>query len=89
MQTEHDNSKLPGTLYATGPLALLPLDKEGDRRFCSLVWSQEPDEAERLMALDDTEFVASWGRCEYCLGKITATDRRFSYLCASVTPQTM
>lgn len=80
VQTEHDNRQTAWQRFMpTGPLALLPLDKEGDRRYCSLVWSQESDEAERLMALDDTEFCRQLGASsEYCLGKITATDRRFS-----------
>ena len=38
----------------SGPLALLPLF--GDGHDCSIVWSLWPQEAERLMALDDAGF---------------------------------
>ena len=63
----------------TGPLALLPLDKEGDHHRCSLVWSQESDEAERLMALNDDAFCAELGYAsEYCLGEILAVDKRYA-----------
>ena len=80
VQTEHGNQQTAWQRFMpTGPLALLPLDKEGDRHYCSLVWSQESDEAERLMALDDAEFCRQLeAASEYCLGKITAADRRFS-----------
>ncbi len=63
----------------TGPLALLPLNKDGDHHYCSLVWSQQSDEAERLMALDDTQFCAELSRAsEHCIGKIISTDKRFA-----------
>ena len=63
----------------TGPLALLPLDKQGDHHRCSLVWSQESDEAERLMALNDDAFCAELGYAsEYCLGEILAVDKRYA-----------
>ena len=61
----------------TGPLALLPLDKQGDHHYCSLVWSQESDEAERLMALDDEAFCIELSRAsERCVGKILSVDKR-------------
>jgi len=61
----------------TGPLALLPLDKQGDHHYCSLVWSQESDEAERLMALDDEAFCIELSRAsEHCVGKILSVDKR-------------
>ncbi len=63
----------------TGPLALLPLDKQGDQHYCSLVWSQESAEAERLMALDDEAFCAELSRAsEHCVGKIVAVDKRYA-----------
>ncbi len=37
----------------TGPLALLPMTDD----LCSIVWSAENDEAERLMALEDAAFL--------------------------------
>ena len=62
----------------TGPLALLPLDKQGDQRYCSLVWSQESTEAERLMALDDVAFCAELSRAsEHCVGEILSVDKRY------------
>ena len=62
----------------TGPLALLPLDKQGDQRYCSLVWSQESAEAERLMALDDEAFCAELSRAsEHCVGEILSVDKRY------------
>jgi len=39
---------------ATGPLAMLPMT-DG---FCSIVWSADDAEADRLMALDEPEFLA-------------------------------
>nr|WP_187669325.1 2-octaprenyl-3-methyl-6-methoxy-1,4-benzoquinol hydroxylase [Pseudomonas carbonaria] len=60
-----------------GPLAFLPLERDGDRHWCSIVWSVTPDEAERLMALDDDAFRAALGRAfEYRLGEIEAVDPR-------------
>lgn len=35
----------------TGPLAFLPLTLAGEPRYCSIVWSTSPEEAERLVAL--------------------------------------
>ena len=62
----------------TGPLALLPLDKQGDQHYCSLVWSQESTEAERLMALDDVAFCAELSRAsEHCVGEILSVDKRY------------
>ncbi len=37
----------------TGPLALLPMSEPN---ICSIVWSQSPDKANELMAMDDTAF---------------------------------
>lgn len=37
----------------TGPLALLPMSEPD---VCSIVWSQSPDKANELMAMDDTAF---------------------------------
>ena len=80
VQTEQVNQQTAWQRFMpTGPLALLPLDKAGDRHYCSLVWSQESDEAARLMALDDAEFCQALSLgSEHCLGKITAVDKRYS-----------
>jgi len=80
VQTEQVNQQTAWQRFMpTGPLALLPLNKAGDQHYCSLVWSQESDEAERLMALDDAEFCQALSLgSEHCLGKITAVDKRYS-----------
>jgi 2-octaprenylphenol hydroxylase len=59
-----------------GPLAFLPLQREGEH-WCSIVWSTTPQEAERLMALDDTAFCTALGRAfEGRLGAVLAADPR-------------
>lgn len=75
LTTEQAN---PGTAWQRftdlGPLALLPLPEGGS----SLVWSVHDDEAERLMALDDSEFLQVL--TEHCqqppFGAFTATGER-------------
>jgi 2-octaprenylphenol hydroxylase len=60
-----------------GPLAFLPLDRGGDRHWCSIVWSCTPVEAERLMALDDAAFAHALGRAfEQRLGAVLTVDPR-------------
>ncbi|WP_312518428.1 2-octaprenyl-3-methyl-6-methoxy-1,4-benzoquinol hydroxylase [Stutzerimonas nitrititolerans] len=60
-----------------GPLAFLPLQREGDEHWCSIVWSVPEDEASRLMALDDEAFRAALGRAfEYRLGEVLEVDPR-------------
>ncbi|MNZ45001.1 2-octaprenylphenol hydroxylase [compost metagenome] len=60
-----------------GPLAFLPLSLEGDRHWCSIVWSTTPEQAERLMALDDDGFCAALGRAfEERLGPVEKADPR-------------
>lgn len=60
-----------------GPLAFLPLQREGDEHWCSIVWSVTEGEAQRLMALDDEEFGQALGRAfEYRLGEVLAVDPR-------------
>ena len=80
VETEQVNQQTAWQRFMpSGPLALLPLDKAGDQHYCSLVWSQELAEAERLMALDDAEFCQALSLAsEHCLGKVTSTDKRFS-----------
>jgi 2-octaprenylphenol hydroxylase len=62
-----------------GPLAFLPLRTEaGDCHQCSIVWSQQADVAESLMALDDEAFCQALARAgENCLGYIVAVDKRY------------
>lgn len=60
-----------------GPLAFLPLERDGDAHWCSIVWSVTEPEAERLMALDDAAFRAALGRAfEHCLGEVLEVDPR-------------
>ncbi|MDO6441312.1 MULTISPECIES: UbiH/UbiF/VisC/COQ6 family ubiquinone biosynthesis hydroxylase [unclassified Marinobacter] len=65
----------------TGPLAFLPLTPENaDEHFCSIVWSQDTEEARRLMALDDTAFAAELeGAIERELGAVEAVSKRFAF----------
>ncbi|WP_415846054.1 2-octaprenyl-3-methyl-6-methoxy-1,4-benzoquinol hydroxylase [Stutzerimonas zhaodongensis] len=60
-----------------GPLAFLPLQKEGDSHWCSIVWSVTETEAQRLMALDDAAFRHALGRAfEFRLGDVLDADPR-------------
>ena len=60
-----------------GPLAFLPLERDGDRHWCSIVWSVTEAEARRLMALDDLAFCAALERAfEQRLGEVLAVDPR-------------
>ncbi len=66
---------------AAGPLAFLPLRAiDGNCHHCSLVWSQKTEAAGELMALTDEEFCRQLGYAsEFCLGNITAVEKRFSF----------
>lgn len=60
-----------------GPLAFLPLDRQGDEHWCSIVWSVTPEEAERLMALGDEAFCRALGEAfEHRLGRVEHSDPR-------------
>ena len=60
-----------------GPLAFLPLERDGQQDWCSIVWSTTPSEAERLMALDDESFCKELERAfEGCLGTVLSADPR-------------
>lgn len=60
-----------------GPLAFLPLERDGQQDWCSIVWSTTPSEAERLMALDDVAFCAELERAfEERLGEVISADPR-------------
>jgi len=64
-----------------GPLAFLPLqDKHASEKFCSIVWSVEPDHAENLMSQSDDEFKQSLEiELESRLGKLEHVSKRYSY----------
>jgi len=60
-----------------GPLAFLPLERDGDRHWCSIVWSTTPEQAGRLMTLDDAAFAAALGAAfEWRLGEVLEVDPR-------------
>lgn len=62
----------------TGPLALLPLVDKDSAHYCSIVWSQDSQEAKRLMALDDKAFCKELSRAsEHCLGEVLKIEKRF------------
>lgn len=68
----------------TGPLALLPLASQGgcpgDRHFCSIVWSCEPELSSELLQLTDEQFCAELGLAtEHRLGNILGVSPRFSF----------
>ncbi len=66
----------------SGPLAFLPLagEPEGGGSYCSIVWSQQREQAEALMALDDDAFREALARAfERRLGDIVAMSKRFSF----------
>jgi 2-octaprenylphenol hydroxylase len=60
-----------------GPLAFLPLARDGQQDWCSIVWSTTPGEAQRLMTLDDDAFCAELERAfEGRLGAVLGADPR-------------
>lgn len=60
-----------------GPLAFLPLDRQGDDHWCSIVWSTTPEQAARLMTLSDTAFCQALGEAfEERLGSVLEADPR-------------
>lgn len=61
----------------TGPLALLPLSDQQHNHYCSIVWSLLPEQAERVMGLDDRAFCDELEQAfEARLGRILACDAR-------------
>lgn len=67
----------------TGPLAFLPLatgEAADEGLYCSIVWSQDTDEARRLMALDDDAFrQALESAIEQRLGPLQAVSQRHAF----------
>ncbi|AUF94333.1 2-octaprenyl-3-methyl-6-methoxy-1,4-benzoquinol hydroxylase [Pseudomonas sp. 02C 26] len=60
-----------------GPLAFLPLARDGGQQWCSIVWSTTPEQAEQLMKQDDAAFVEALQRAfEGRLGQVLEVDPR-------------
>mgnify|MGYP003502967060 FL=1 len=60
-----------------GPLAFLPLQRDGDQHWCSIVWSRLPEHAEKLMSLDASAFAEALGRAfEQRLGQVLEVEPR-------------
>ncbi len=60
-----------------GPLAFLPLLRDGQQDWCSIVWSTTPEQAEHLMKLEDDAFCAELERAfEGRLGAVLQADPR-------------
>ncbi len=60
-----------------GPLAFLPLERDDQQDWCSIVWSTTPSEAERLMKMDEADFCRELERAfEGCLGEVISADPR-------------
>lgn len=64
---------------SSGPLAFLPLTVDGDARYCSIVWSTTPAEAERLCGLSrDALGAALAAAFERRMGAVEAIDDALS-----------
>ncbi|MEZ0151033.1 MAG: UbiH/UbiF/VisC/COQ6 family ubiquinone biosynthesis hydroxylase [Candidatus Reddybacter sp.] len=69
----------------SGPLAFLPLrasaeESPGENNYVSIVWSQMPEQAERLMALDKAEFCRELTiTSEGALGTIESVSERLQF----------
>ncbi len=62
-----------------GPLALLPLQHNDGKNWCSIVWSVPAEQAEQIMALKDDDFCVALGQAsEQRLGNIQHADPRYS-----------
>lgn len=63
----------------TGPLAFLPLEA-ADQQLCSIVWSMDTSEAERVKALTDDLFLLELERSiEGRFGKLSLASKRISF----------
>jgi 2-polyprenylphenol 6-hydroxylase len=62
---------------STGPLAFLPLK---DDKQCSIVWSTDPDEAKRLVALSEIDFCRELSKAfQSTLGKVIKVSKRMAF----------
>lgn len=63
-----------------GPMALLPLSPQDNEDRCALVWTRAPKDAERIMALNDADFLAEAQSCfGQRLGRFTRAGQRHAY----------
>jgi 2-octaprenylphenol hydroxylase len=92
VETERSHQKTAWQCFTgEGPLAYLPLSTAADAidadtknshvdKLCSIVWSQSPERAEQLMAMDDEQFSEQLAKgLEHRLGKVTAVSKRFMF----------
>ncbi|MGB0467301.1 MAG: 2-octaprenyl-6-methoxyphenyl hydroxylase [Pontibacterium sp.] len=64
----------------TGPMALLPLEDEGGRHRCGLIWTVPDDQVEEVLALDDAAFLARLHeRFGYRAGRFVHAGERHAY----------
>ncbi|WP_449434818.1 2-octaprenyl-3-methyl-6-methoxy-1,4-benzoquinol hydroxylase [Pseudomonas putida] len=60
-----------------GPLAFLPLSRDGQQDWCSIVWSTTPEHAQQLMTLEEDAFIKALQRAfEGRLGEVLEADSR-------------
>lgn len=81
IKTEKPHNKTAWQSFSeTGPLALLPLqDPSMSDAYCSIVWSQTPEQAKSLMALDKEAFCQALAKAsESMLGAIEDVSERYS-----------
>jgi len=78
VETEQAHQNIARQAFTpTGPLAFLPLSSPNA---CSIVWSQDTREAERLLSLSDEEFCKSLQvALDNQLGKCELLSKRFNY----------
>ncbi len=78
IKTEHAHKNIARQAFTpTGPLAFLPLSSPNA---CSIVWSQDTREAERLLSLTDEEFCKSLQvALDNKLGKCELLSKRVNY----------
>lgn len=64
----------------SGPLAFLPLPDDGDRHFCSIVWSLSEELVDDLLDLDERAFCVELAAAiEHRLGSVLACSERFAF----------
>lgn len=82
--TEHSHEQTAWQRFLPhGPLAFLPLSappEAATNYYSAIVWSTHPEEAEKLMALDEKAFCQACGEAfDFTLGKITHCEQRFMF----------